>query len=53
MKFETGYSAEETLTDAKCERIFIKVMAPCFREGGFCADVGEIVAVYGGAIPIG
>ena len=57
LEFETGYGAEETLTDAKCERIFSKTIVPYFREGdyegGLCAGVGEIVAVYGGEIPLG
>lgn len=57
LEFETGYGAEETLTDAKCERIFTKTIVPYFRagdyEGGLCAGVGEIVSVYGGTIPLG
>jgi uncharacterized protein len=57
LEFETGYGAEATLTDAKCERIFTKTIVPYFREGdyegGLCAGVGEIVSVYGGEIPMG
>ena len=57
MEFETGYGAEETLTDAKCQRIFTNTMVPFFRagdyEGGLCAGVADIVAVYGGEIPMG
>ena len=43
LETETGYGAEETLTDVRCERIFTNVMAPHFRagdyEGGLCAGV--------------
>lgn len=57
LEFETGYGAEETLTDAKCERIFTRTIVPFFRagdyEGGLCAGVAEIVNVYGGEIPVG
>lgn len=57
LEFETGYGAEETLTDARCERIFTTTIVPYFRvgdyEGGLCAGVGEIVSVYGGTIPLG
>ena len=57
LEFETGYGAEETLTDAKCERIFTKTIVPFFKagdyEGGLCAGVGEIVSVYGGEVPDG
>lgn len=57
LETETGYGAEETLTDAKCERIFTTAMAPYFRtgdyEGGLCAGVGEIVSVFGGEVPMG
>ena len=57
LEMETGYGAEETLTDAKCERIFTNAMAPYFRagdyEGGLCSGVAEIVAVFGGEIPMG
>ncbi len=57
LEFETGYGAEETLTDSKCERIFTKTIKPFFKagdyEGGLCAGVGEIVSVYGGEIPDG
>ena len=55
LEFETGYGAEATLTDAKCERIFTKTIVPYFRagdyEGGLCAGVTDIVSVYGGEIP--
>ena len=55
LEFETGYGAEETLTDAKCERIFTKTIVPFFKaedyEGGLCAGVGQIVEVYGGEVP--
>lgn len=57
LEFETGYGAEATLTDAKCERIFTKTIVPYFRngdyEGGLSAGVTEIVSVYGGEIPDG
>jgi len=57
LEFETGYGAEEILTDAKCERIFTKTIVPFFRkgdyEGGLCAGVAEIVTVYGGTLPDG
>ena len=57
LETETGYGAEATLTDAKCERIFTNTILPYFRagdyEGGLCAGVGEIVGVYGGEIPAG
>lgn len=57
LETETGYGAEATLTDAKCERIFDKVILPYFRdgdyEGGLCAGVASIVDVYGGEIPMG
>jgi uncharacterized membrane protein YgcG len=57
LEFETGYGAEETLTDAKCQRIFTKTIMPYFRtgdyEGGLCSGVAEIVEVYGGEIPMG
>lgn len=57
LEFETGYGAEVTLTDAKCERIFTKTIVPYFRagdyEGGLCAGVADIVEVYGGEIPVG
>lgn len=57
LEFETGYGAEETLTDALCQRIFTQTIVPYFRdgdyEGGLCAGVGEIVSIYGGEIPMG
>ena len=57
LEFETGYGAEETLTDARCQRIFTKTIVPFFREGdyegGLCAGVADIVEVYGGEIPMG
>lgn len=57
LETETGYGAESTLTDVKCERIFTNTILPYFRagdyEGGLCAGVGEIVGVYGGEIPAG
>ena len=57
LETETGYGAEATLTDAKCERIFTTAMAPYFRvgdyEGGLCAGVAEIVTVFGGEVPVG
>ena len=57
LEMETGYGAEEALTDAKCERIFTTAMAPYFRagdyEGGLCSGVAEIVSVYGGEVPMG
>ena len=57
LEFETGYGAEETLTDYKCERIYTKTIKPFFKagdyEGGLCAGVADIVTVYGGEIPMG
>ncbi len=57
LEFETGYGAEETMTDARCERIFTQTIVPFFRagdyEGGLCAGVADIVEVYGGTIPMG
>ncbi len=57
LEFETGYGAEETLTDSKCERIFTKNIKPFFKagdyEGGFCSGVAAIVDVYGGTVPDG
>lgn len=57
LEFETGYGAEETLTDARCQRIFTNTIVPFFREGdyegGLCAGVADIVTVYGGEIPMG
>jgi len=57
LEFETGYGAEETLTDAKCEQVFTKSIVPFFRagdyEGGLCSGVAAIVDVYGGEIPLG
>ena len=57
LEFETGYGAEATLTDARCERIFTQTIVPFFKqgdyEGGLCSGVAEIVAVYGGEIPMG
>ena len=57
LEFETGYGAEGTLTDAKCEQIFRTVIVPFFKEGdyesGLCAGVAEIVNVYNGEIPLG
>ena len=57
LEFETGYGAEETLTDFKCERIFTKTIKPFFKagdyEGGLCAGVADIVTIYGGEIPMG
>lgn len=57
LEFETGYGAEETLTDAKCQRIFTNTIVPFFRagdyEGGLCAGVADIVEVYGGEVPMG
>ena len=57
LEFETGYGAEATLTDAKCERIFTRTIVPYFRdgdyEGGLSAGVAQIVTVYGGEIPMG
>ena len=57
LEFETGYGIEETLTDARCERIFRNIIVPYFREGdyegGLCAGVADIVTVFGGEIPMG
>ncbi len=57
LEFETGYGAESTLTDAKCQRIFTNTIVPFFKAGdyesGLCAGVADIVEVYGGEIPMG
>ena len=57
LEFETGYGAEATLTDAKCQQIFTNAIVPYFRagdyEGGLCAGVASIVDVYGGVVPDG
>lgn len=57
LEFETGYGAEEILTDARCSRIFNETIVPYFRngdyEGGLCAGIGDIVTVYGGEMPLG
>lgn len=57
LEFETGYGAEETMTDVRCERIFKNTIVPFFRagdyEGGLCAGVADIVTVYGGEVPVG
>lgn len=57
LKFETGYGAESTLTDAKCQRIFEDDIVPFFKEGdyegGLCTGVTQVLSVYGGEIPDG
>lgn len=57
LEFETGYGAEATLTDAKCQRIFTNAIVPYFKrgdyEGGLCMGVAEIVEIFGGEIPLG
>lgn len=57
LEFETGYGAENTLTDARCSMIFNNTIKPYFiagdYEGGLCAGVVDIVEVYGGAVPMG
>ena len=57
LEFETGYGAEQTLTDARCSQIFNQTILPYFREGdyegGLIAGVADIVAVYGGEVPVG
>lgn len=57
LEFETGYGAEQTLTDARCSRIFNGTIVPYFKagdyEGGLCAGVADIVEVYGGEVPDG
>ena len=57
LEFETGYGAEETLTDAKCQRIFTNTIVPFFKAGdyesGLCAGVADIVELYGGELPVG
>ena len=57
LEFETGYGAEATMTDARCQQIFTHTIVPFFRvgdyEGGLCAGVADIVDVYGGEIPVG
>lgn len=57
LEFETGYGAEATMTDARCQQIFTQTIVPFFRvgdyEGGLCAGVADIVDVYGGTIPVG
>lgn len=56
LEFETGYGVEETLTDARCERIFTNAMVPFFRAGdyesGLCSGVAELVTVFGGEVPM-
>jgi uncharacterized protein len=57
LEFETGYGAENVLTDARCSRIFNNTIVPYFMEGnyeaGLCAGVIDIVEVYDGAVPTG
>ena len=57
LEFETGYGAEQTLTDARCSMIFNQTIVPYFKEGnyegGLCAGVIDIVEVYDGAVPMG
>ncbi len=57
LEFETGYGAEATLTDAKCQQIFTNAILPFFRagdyEGGLCSGVAEIVEAFGSEIPLG
>lgn len=56
IEIEPGYGAEETLTDAKCERInsnMISYFKAGDYEGGLCAGVADIVTVYGGDVPDG
>ncbi len=57
LKFETGYGAEATLTDVRCQEIFTKSIVPYFKqgdyEGGLCSGIAEIVNVFGGTIPDG
>ena len=57
LEFETGYGAENVLTDARCSRIFNNTIVPYFMggnyEAGLCAGVIDIVEVYGGAVPMG
>ena len=57
LEFETGYGAENVLTDARCSRIFNNTIVPYFKEGdyegGLCAGVIDIVEVYDGAVPMG
>jgi len=57
LEFETGYGAEETLTDALCQQIFTKTIVPYFKagdyEGGLCAGVAEIMTLFGGEVPAG
>ena len=56
LEFETGYGVEQTLTDAKCQQIFIKSILPFFKvgdyEGGLCAGVADILEVFGGDAPM-
>lgn len=57
LKFETGYGVEETLTDARCQRIFEDQIVPYFKEGdyqsGLCSGVTQVVEVFGGTVPDG
>lgn len=57
LEFETGYGAENTLTDARCSMIFNNTIVPYFKagdyEGGLCAGVADLVEVFGGAVPDG
>ena len=41
LEFETGYGAEETLTDSKCERIFTKTIKPFFKAGDYDDDASR------------
>nr|MCR5013245.1 TPM domain-containing protein [Bacteroidales bacterium] len=57
LKFEVGYGAEATMTDAKCQEIFLDYIVPFFKEGdyqsGICSGVNQILTVYGAEIPAG
>lgn len=57
LEIEIGYGMEEVLTDAKCERIFNKVIKPCFVDGeyekGLCTGVAAIVSTLGCEVPDG
>lgn len=57
LEIETGYGAESTLSDAKCEQIFEHTIKPFFKKGnyerGLCAGAAEIVTAFGGELPMG
>lgn len=57
LKFEVGYGAEQTMTDARCQQIFTEHIVPFFKEGdyqsGLCSGVNQVLETYGAEIPAG